>query len=129
MTVTVVALGLALPLLPAAIPHAETQTTTCRNRVFIDSVYQNGLGGNRYEYLVQVRNGAGAPVSLQLNFAGFGNTVTLFSPQLSGISLMRYSRQTIRFGNGTKGNMGNVSVVHDGPAMAGRASVAVTNCR
>ncbi|NKE43658.1 hypothetical protein HB662_02645 [Roseomonas frigidaquae] len=131
MTLTALALGLALPLMPAAIPQAEAQGNVCRNRVFVDSVYQNGLGGNRYEYMVQVRNGTSAPVTLQLNFAGFGSTVTLFSPQLTGITLPAHGNQTIRFGNGTNGNinMGNVTVVYDGPATAARASVAATNCR
>ncbi len=131
LTFTALALGLALPLLPAAIPQAEAQSATCRNRVFVDSVYQNGLGGDRFEYMVQLRNGTANPVTLQLNFGGFGSTVTLFSPQLVGITLPAHGSQTIRFGNGTNGNinMGNVSVVYDGPATAGRAAVAVSNCR
>lgn len=133
MTLTALALGLALPLLPATIPQAEAQgaaQVVCRGSIFVDSVYQTGLGGNRYEYFVQVRNGTPMARGLQLNFGGFGDAVTLFSPQLTGISLPAFGSQTIRFGNGTNGNinMGTVSVVYDGPATGGRATVAANNC-
>ncbi|MDO9500090.1 hypothetical protein [Falsiroseomonas sp.] len=131
MTLTALALGLALPLLPATIPQAEAQgQTTCRGSIFVDSVYQTGLGGNRYEYFVQVRNGTPQTMGLQLNFAGFGDGVTLFSPQLTGITLPAHGSQTIRFGNGTNGNihMGNVTIAYDTPATGGRATVSVTNC-
>lgn len=122
--------GLAFAPLLAVAP-AEAQTATCRGRVFIDSVYQTGLGGNRYEYFVQIRNGTPAALTAQLNFAGFGPTVTLFSPQLSGIALGPNASQTIRFANGTNGNinMGTVGVTYDAPAGSGRPTVAVTNCR
>jgi hypothetical protein len=124
-------LALAAPLLSVTAPLAEAQTPTCRGRVFVDSVYQTGLGGNRYEYFVQLRNGTGSAVTAQLNFGGFGQTVTLFSPQLPGIALGPNASQTIRFGNGTNGNInaGTVTVAYDAPAGAGRPTVSVTNCR
>lgn len=131
MTLAALALGMALPLLPAAIPQAEAQIqTACRGSIFVDSVYQTGLGGNRYEYFVQVRNGMQQAMGLQLNFGGFGDGVTLFSPQLTGITLPAHGSQTIRFGNGTNGNihMGNVTIAYDAPASGGRATVSATNC-
>ncbi|MDP3416964.1 hypothetical protein [Falsiroseomonas sp.] len=131
MTLTALALGLALPLLPATIPQAEAQTNTCRNRVFIDSVYQTGLGGNRYEYFLQVRNGTPIPVSLQINIGTMFPTVSVFSPQLSGINLPAHGSQTIRWANGTHNNisLGTVSVVYDAPATGGSPTIAVNNCR
>ncbi len=128
MTLTALALGLAL--LPAAIPQAEAQANTCRGSIFVDSVYQTGLGGNRFEYFVQVRNGTPTATTLQLNFGGFGDAVTLFSPQLVGITLPPHGSQTIRFGNGTNGNihMGNVTIAYDAPATGGRATVSASNC-
>jgi hypothetical protein len=118
-----------VPLL--AVAPAEAQSPACRGRVFIDSVYQTGLGGGRYEYFVQIRNGTPALLTAQLNFAGFGPAVTLFSPQLSGIALGANASQTIKFGNGTNGNinMGTVTVTYDAPAGSDRPTVAVTNCR
>ncbi|MBU8541093.1 hypothetical protein [Falsiroseomonas tokyonensis] len=124
-----IALAAAFALLPATAPQA--QGAACRGRVHVDSVYQNGTGGNRYDYMVQIRNSTGGPLTLQLAFAGFGTNVTLFSPQLAGISLQPNASQTIRFGNGTNGNinLGSVAVVYDTAAAAGRATVAVTNCQ
>jgi hypothetical protein len=125
-------LGLAAaPLLALAPAPAEAQATTCRGRAFIDSVYQTGLGGNRYEYYVQLRNGTSSQMTAQLNFGSFGPTVTLFSPQLPSITLAPNSTQTIRFGNGTNGNInaGTVAIVYDAPATGGRPTVSATNCR
>lgn len=122
--------GLALPLLPVATPQAEAQSATCRGRVFIDTVYQTGLGGNRYEYFVQLRNGTASAVTAQLNLGGFGPTVTLFSPQLAGIQLAPHASQTIRFGNGTNGQINNSTVTRTYDTMpSGTATVAANNCR
>jgi hypothetical protein len=131
MTLTALALGLALPLLPATIPQAEAQTNTCRNRVFVDSIYQTGLGGNRYEYFLQVRNGTANPVTLQINIGTQYPNVSVFSPQLSGIALSAHGNQTIRWANGTNDNIssGTVAVVYDGPATGGTPTIAINNCR
>lgn len=130
-TTAALALGLALPLLPIATPQAEAQGNLCRNRVFIDTVYQDSLGGNRYEYFVQVRNGTNAPIRTNLNFAGFGPTVTLFSASLPDINLAAHTNRTIRFGNGTNGNInsGTVALSYDTPAGGGRPTVTAVNCR
>ncbi|MGG5888424.1 hypothetical protein ACLF3G_14920 [Falsiroseomonas sp. HC035] len=124
--------GLAFaPLLGLAPAPAEAQTAGCRGRAFVDSVYQTGLGGNRYEYYVQVRNGTSAPLTVQLNFGGFGSNVSVFSAQLPGIALASNASQTIKFGNGTDGNinMGTVTVTYDMPPGNGRPAVSVTACR
>ncbi|HRK38762.1 MAG TPA: hypothetical protein PK347_10260 [Burkholderiaceae bacterium] len=117
-----------LCVLACSLAHANT--AVCKGRGFIDSVYQNGLGGTDYEYMVIVRNQTSTPMKLQLAFRGFPNTVTLFSPTLPGITLSAHGSQTIRFGKGTNGNisMGTVAVLYDGEVAAGRPAVVMSQC-
>ena len=117
-------------LLWASAAQAQTPSPQCRGRGFIDSVYQNGLGGTDYEYMVIVRNQTSSTMKLDLSFSGFPQTVTLFSPQLPGISLQAHASQTIRFGKGTNGNinMGTVAVLYDREVAAGRPGVVMSQC-
>jgi len=108
----------------------SAQAAACKGNAFIDSIYQNGMGGNRYEYFAQVRNQTNKPIRMDLVFASMPKTVTLFSPSLPGITLQPYASQTIRFGNGTNGNIstGTVTVAYDN-APAGRPSATLRNCQ
>lgn len=109
---------------------AHANASLCKGRGFIDSVYQNGLGGTDYEYMVIVRNQTSTPMTLKLDFRGFPGTVTLFSPTLPGIKLTPFGNQTIRFGRGTNGNIsaGTVAVLYDGEVAAGRPAVVMSQC-
>jgi hypothetical protein len=104
----------------------------CKGRVFVDTVYQTGTGGQNYEYYVTIRNGTSAPLKWQLSFSGMPGNVSLFSPVLPGGSLAAGRNETIKFGKGTTGNinLGTVKVQYDSAApKAGMALVSLTNCR
>lgn len=120
----------ALPLLATALMLPVSAQAACKGNAFIDSVYQNGMGGTDYEYFVQVRNQTSKPIKMDLVFASLPKNVTLFSPTLPGITLQAYASQTIRFGKGTNGNIntGTVTVAYDS-APAGRASATLRNCQ
>lgn len=119
---------------------AQAQTsTTCKNKVYVDSVYQVGTGGQNYEYYFQLRNGTDKPLnSVTITLAGFDKTVTLFSSHLvvakqGGPVLGPWMSHdpAIKFGNGSNRNIsvGTVRVMYDDPAPAGKASLRVTQCR
>ena len=131
MPLAALALGLALPLLPATIPQAEAQPNTCSNRVFVDSVYQIGLGGNRYAYKLQVRNGTPSPISVQINIGTMYPNITPISPQITGINLPANGSQTVDWASGTNNDVSSrtISVVYDAPAVGGSPTISVTNCR
>lgn len=121
-TLTFIAAAVAMPL--------SAQAAACKGRAFIDSIYQNGTGGSNYVYFAQVRNQTNKTIRMDLVFASMPKTVTLFSPSLPGITLEPYASQTIRFGNGTNGNIntGTVTVAYDN-APAGRPSATLRNCQ
>ena len=102
----------------------------CQGKVFIDSVYQTGLGGNSFEYHIQVRNGNPEPVKATLNFRNFPKDVTLFSPELPKIELGAYGSQTIKFGKGNNGNisMNTVKIGYDAPPSGAGASATLSRC-
>lgn len=117
--------SLATPLV------ASAQTNTqCRGRALIDAIYQSGMGDNRYEYFVQVRNQTSKPMKMELVFSSKPNDVTLFSPSLPGIALPSYGSKTIRFGYGKNSNInsGTVTVSYD-VIPAGRAAATLRNCQ
>ena len=118
-----------LPLGLACITANAQATTTCKDRVFIDSVYQNGMGGNNYEYFVQIRNQTSTPLKWTLNFQHMPKTISLFSPQLTGGTLQAHASKTIRFGKGTNGNVnaGTVKVLYDTPSGT-TPSVMLSKC-
>lgn len=128
-TLAAAALLGAATMMPAG---AEAQgSNLCQGRVFVDAVYQNGLGGNRYEYFFHLRNQTGQRVRADVSFHNFPHDVTLFSPTLPNIEMGPWATvAATRFGNGTNGNIGNqtVRVVYDAAASHG-ATVRVTNCR
>lgn len=109
---------------------AHANTPQCKGRGFIDSVYQNGLGGTDFEYMVIVRNQTSSAMKFNVSFSGFPDSVTLFSPGLPGITLQPHASQTIRFGKGTNGNinMGTVAVLYDRETAAGRPAVVMSQC-
>lgn len=118
----------AAAMLPAG---ASAQGTACQGRVFVDAVYQNGVGGNRFEYFFHLRNQTGQRVRADVSFHNFPHDVTLFSPSLPNIEMGPWATvAATRFGNGTNGNIGNqtVRVVYDAAAGTG-PTVRVTNCR
>ncbi len=120
---------MAALLLPAA---AMAQTPNqCQGRVFIDTVYQTGTGGNNFEYFVHIRNATRQAMTVDITLSGFPANVTLFSPSLPGIPLGPHAtRSNLKFGRGTNGqiSLGTVARVYDAPAGAG-ATVRLTNCR
>ena len=106
------------------------QAANCNGKLFIDSVYQNGLGSNKYEYMLQLRNGTAKPQSWTIQFGGFPPTVSIFSPQLSGGPQAANTTQTIRWGDGTWGNLNTstVTVVYDRLGSGGKPWVSLMNC-
>ena len=122
--------ALALAALPLGIASAQT-ATTCNGRVFIDTIYQTGTGGNNFEYFIHLRNATRTRLTVDVTFTGFPNTVTLFSPSLPGIPIgANATISSLRFGRGTY-NQVNISTVqraYDVAAPAGPV-VRLTNCR
>ncbi|MBY0336695.1 MAG: hypothetical protein K2X11_08780 [Acetobacteraceae bacterium] len=126
------ALLVAALLAGAGAGSAQAQGTTCQGRVFVDSVYQTGVGGDRFEYFFVLRNQTNQRVTADLAFSGFPSNVTLFSPSLPNVAMgpnATVSPNT-RFGNGTNNNISaqTVRVVYDAAPPAG-AAIRVTNCR
>ena len=113
----------------AMLVSTASAQTLCKGRGFIDSVYQTGLGGNNYEYFVQIRNQTGQPLKWELTFANFPREITLFSPRLTGGTLGAYASETIKFGKGTNGNIntGTVAVLYD-VASGTRPYVLMSKC-
>ena len=109
---------------------AQASTPVCKGRGFIDSVYQNGLGGTDFEYMVIVRNQTSSSMKFNVSFSGFPDSVSLFSPSLPGVTLAPHASQTIRFGKGTNGNinMGTVAVLYDREVAAGRPAGVMSQC-
>ncbi len=109
---------------------AQANTPVCKGRGFIDSVYQNGLGGTDFEYMVIVRNQTSSSMKFNVSFSGFPESVMLFSPRLPGVNLAPHASQTIRFGRGTNGNIntGTVAVLYDREVAVGRPAVVMTQC-
>lgn len=89
---------------------ASAQAPLCKNRGFIDSVYQVGLGGSDYEYYIQIRNQTSQPMRWELSFANFPKDVTLFSPRLTGGTLQPFASEQIKFGRGNNGNISSNTV-------------------
>lgn len=120
-TLSFIAAAVAMPL--------SAEAAACKGRAFIDSIYQNGMGGSDYEYFVQVRNQTSQPIKMDLVFTSPPKNVTLFSPTLPGITLQPYASQTIKFGKGTNGNIntGTLVVGYDS-VPAGKASATLRNC-
>jgi len=119
-------LGVAAATMSATPAQAAT---ACQGRLFIDSVYQVGLGGTDYEYMIIIRNQTSQTAPWRLNFANFPKNVTLFSPQLIG-SLPAFGNTTIRFGKGTNGNisMSTVTIGYDRKPSGAKPSAYMTNC-
>lgn len=109
---------------------AQASTPVCKGRGFIDSVYQNGLGGTDFEYMVIVRNQTSSSMKFNVSFSGFPDSVSLFSPSLPGVTLAPHASQTIRFGRGTNGNIstGTVAVLYDREVAVGRPAVVMAHC-
>ncbi|WP_431303903.1 hypothetical protein [Sediminicoccus sp. BL-A-41-H5] len=112
--------------------RAEAQGAACNGRVAIESVYQTGVGGERFEYFFVLRHTTTQRVTADVTFSGFPSNVTLFPPMLPNIPMSPNATVSpnTRFGDGTNniisGHM--VRIVHDSPPPAGPA-VRVTNCR
>jgi carbohydrate-binding DOMON domain-containing protein len=123
----------AAGLLALALPGAASaQGTTCQGRVFIDSVYQTGVGGDRFEYFFILRNQTNQRITADVALQNFPSNVTLFSPNLPNIAMgpnATVSPNT-RFGNGTNSNisMQTVARAYDNGAATG-PTIRVTNCR
>lgn len=122
----------ATVLVGAAAGPAQAQSpNTCNNRVVIDTIYQTGTGGNNFEYFLHLRNATRGRVTVDVTFTGFPGNVTLFSPSLPGIPIgANATISSLRFGRGTNGQIGTVTVarVYDAAAGAG-PTVRLTNCR
>ncbi len=118
----------------SASPSAAQAVITaggCKGKIFINSIYTNGIGENQYEYFVQIQNRATKPVRWIMNFGGFpSRTVSLFSPQLVGTPLAPYAQETIKFGKGTDGNItfSTVQSIYDGPPMSNKPFARVSAC-
>ncbi len=121
-----IALAVAFPILAGS---GTAFADVCKGKAFIDSVYQTGLGGNSYEYHIQIRNGNPEPVKVTLNFRHFPTNVSLFSAELPKIELGAYSSQTIKFakGNNSNINMNTVKIAYDTPPATG-ASATMSRC-
>lgn len=134
----------ATAALAAACAGGATQALAanlCKNKVFLDSIYQVGTGGQNYEYYIQVRNGTDKPLkSAVVTFAGFDNkTVTLFSPRLDlkkpdgpVLGPWMTHQPSIKFGTGTAFNIvvgvGVVALYDKDQPVQGKAAVRVTDC-
>jgi opacity protein-like surface antigen len=115
-------------LLLSAASAAHAQSKVCKNKVFVDSVYQNSTGGKEFEYMLQLRNGTSAPLHWQINFRNLPANVSAFSPQISSGSdtLGPHQSKTLRFAKGTNGNI-NTNTVQVGYDATG-AMIVVANC-
>lgn len=126
------AAALSLPMLAGTGGEAAAQgATACASRMFVNSIYTNGVGQNQFEYFIQVQNRSAERRTVTLTFSGMPHDVTLFSATLPNIPLNPYQQETIRFGRGTSTNnltLGVVQVATDGPAPSGRPAVRLTNC-
>ena len=124
-------LAVAVTLIALSLPGAAAaQAAICQGRVFVDSVYQTGLGGARFEYFFLLRNQTNSRITVNVRLQDFPSNVTLFSPTLPDIPLGPYAILNLRFGQGTNPNIsaGTVRVVHDAMA-AGGPTIRMTNCR
>lgn len=128
--------GLAMAGLGAFAPIARAQAPAnlCQGRVVIDTIYQNGMGGNQFEYFIHLRNATPRALTVDVTFSGFAGMspgVTLFSASLPGIPITANATiSRLRFGNGQNSNIGvgTVARVYDVAAGSG-PSVRLTNCR
>lgn len=117
--------------LAAAGPAQAQMTTMCQGRVFIDAIYQTGLGGGQFEYVIQVRNASRARLTFDVTLTGFPGTVTLFTTSLPGISVgANATISGLRIGRGTNAQIGvgTVARVYDVAPGSG-PTVRLTNCR
>lgn len=115
----------------AAAPAQAQNANACQNRVFIDTIYQSGTGGNNFEYFLHLRNATRARLTVDVTFTGFPGNVTLFSPSLPGIPIgPNATISSLRFGRGSNGmiSTGTVARTYDAAAGAG-PTVRLTNCR
>jgi hypothetical protein len=121
------AAGLSAPG-PAA---ANAPSNACQGRVFVDTVYQNGMGGNQFEYYFHLRNGTGQRLQADVAFSGFPHDVRLDAAERTGLRMDAYATLSrLKFGSGTNGNIGmqTVRVAYDGAASHG-PTIRVRNCR
>lgn len=103
----------------------------CEGIIFVDSIYQQGRGGNNYEYYIQLRNGSDKPVNWGIEFGGFSSaTVQIDHPNPRTGRLNAYSSTTIKFGKGTDGNInrGTVGLLFDSEFVIGNPHVNVKGC-
>ena len=112
----------------AVASSAHAQAGPCKGKVFIDSVYQVGLGGNSYEYYIQLRNATDKKASAKIEFHTFGSSVSLFTSSMI-VPTGPHASQKIKFGKGTNGNInaGTVKVLYDSPGMS-QPSITVNAC-
>ena len=111
--------------------QAQTPANACRGRVVVDTVYQTGVGGNNYEYFINLRNATRGALTVDVTFSGFPATVTLFSPSLPGIAIgANATVSNTKFGRGTWGQVNTTTVARVYDAAAGSGPpVRLTNCR
>ena len=117
--------------LAAAGPAQAQMMTTCQGRVFIDTVYQTGLGGGQFEYFINIRNATRGRLTFDVTLTGFPATVTLFSPSMPGIPVgANATISGMRIGRGTNAQIGvgTVARVYDAAPGSG-PTVRLTNCR
>ena len=125
LAATAALIGLAI-----AQPAAAQSMGQCAGRVFIDAIYQNGLGGNEFAYFYQIRNGGPTEAVAVVEFGGFGNDIRLNATRIE-VRLAPFSTLAHQnFGRGINGNVTQqtVGTLYDG-APAGGAHIRVSNCR
>ncbi|MBY0336696.1 MAG: hypothetical protein K2X11_08785 [Acetobacteraceae bacterium] len=110
---------------------ASASANACNGRVFVDTVYQNGMGGNQFDYYFHLRNGTGQRLQADVTFSGFPHNARLDAAERRALRMDPYATLSrLKFGSGTNGNIGSqtVRVVYDGQASHG-PTIRVRNCR
>lgn len=120
----------SVAVLPLAMVCGAANAQVCQGKAFIDSVYQTGLGGNSYEYHIQIRNGNPEPVKVTLSFRQFPKEISLFSADLPNVDLGAYGSRTLKFGKGTNGNinMNTVKIGYDTTPGGTGATATMSRC-
>ncbi len=117
-------------LLAASPAMAQLPDTRCQGRVVVQTVYQQAIAGNRFDYYFSLRNMTGTKLQADVSFSGFAGDVTVFNYALRHIPLEPHTvTPPLKFGTGSNNriNTGTVSAGADKPAPAG-PHIRVTNC-
>ncbi len=119
----------------AAGPAQAESAPKCGGWVAIASAYstpqRGSQGGPTYDYYFVLQNLTQRNMRVDVSLSGF-RYVTLIAPLLPNLEVPAGGRtNSIRFGHGTNANIGTGSVafVYDEPALGGRSTLRLTNCR